>query len=172
VWIRQRHRKLALKCHYVLAVVAIAAIEYHLFQQGSGYRWVLLGVVCVWFLCSLVVCMRAILTHKQWQGSHCKADIWVSQGVLWIEINLPIDRATRPDQYVHMWGAMCRLSRLHTACATLCGSHGAGECRQFMHHPYGCTASTWGPLSLLFCATSASRHSGAILATARFFSVR
>ncbi|KAJ5611987.1 hypothetical protein N7510_005181 [Penicillium lagena] len=103
VAIRQRHRQLALKCHYVLAAVAIAAIEYHLFQQESPYCWVLLGAVCLWFLCSSVVCMRTILTHKPWQGSPCKADIWVSQGVLWIEINLPIGRAIRPGEYIHMW---------------------------------------------------------------------
>jgi hypothetical protein len=65
----------------------------------SGFCW----EPSVYGFYAVVVSMRAILTHKPWQGSHCKADIWVSQGVLWIEINLPIDRAIRPGQYVHMW---------------------------------------------------------------------
>jgi hypothetical protein len=86
-----------------LAAVAIAGIGYHLFQQKSLYRWVLLGAACLWLLCSLLVCIKAILTNKPWQSARCKATLPVSKGVLWIDISSPLDRPILPGQYVQLW---------------------------------------------------------------------
>lgn len=116
--IRRRHRQFALKCHYVLVALAIAAIEYHLFLQISPYRWVLLGAICLWCLCTLVVLMQAMVAHKPWKGSHCMAKMWPSGGVLWVEVRLPYHRDVRPGQFVQMW-VPCAGCRVFTQLALL-----------------------------------------------------
>ena len=116
--IRHRHRQFALKCHYALAALAIAAIEYHLIELKSPYRWILLGAICLWCLCTLVVFVHAMVVHKPWKGSHCMAKIWPSGGILWMEVHIPHNRAIRPGQFIQVW-VPCGGYRVFTQLALL-----------------------------------------------------
>ncbi|KAJ5993431.1 hypothetical protein N7451_009155 [Penicillium sp. IBT 35674x] len=95
---RRRHRQFALKCHYVLLVIAIAGIAYHLVQRHSLYRWVLLGATGLWLICSVAVCTRTVFAQKQ---SRAVISSW--NGNLWLDITLPLNWTVRPGQYVQLW---------------------------------------------------------------------
>ncbi|KAJ5642499.1 hypothetical protein N7490_006499 [Penicillium lividum] len=88
----------ALKSHYVLMAIAISGIAYHLVQRRSAYRWVLLGAISLWLVCSLSVCMRVIFTRRQSQ-----AVISTCDGTLWLDITLPLKRTVRSGQYMQLW---------------------------------------------------------------------
>ncbi|KAI2670183.1 hypothetical protein LCP963914a_9874 [Penicillium roqueforti] len=98
VAMRRRHRQFALKCHYVLLVIAIAGIAYHLVQRHSLYRWVLLGATGLWLICSVAVCTRTVFAQKQ---SRAVISSW--NGNLWLDITLPLNWTVRPGQYVQLW---------------------------------------------------------------------
>ena len=95
--IRHRHRQFALKYHYALAALAIAGTGYHLIQQKSLYRWIVLRAIGLWCVCTMVVFMQAMIAHKPWKHPR------PSGGVLWMEVNLPSNRAIRPGQFVQVW---------------------------------------------------------------------
>lgn len=101
--IRRHHPQFALKSHYLLTVIAISGVVYHLIQRQSLYRWFLLGAISLWLACSFGVWAATIIAQKPWRNTHCEMITSTAGGVLWFEVMLPIDRTVTPGQYVQLW---------------------------------------------------------------------
>ncbi|KAI2791700.1 hypothetical protein POX_c04571 [Penicillium oxalicum] len=101
--IRTRHVQFALKCHYLLAVVATSTLGYHLLKQQSLYRWVLLGALCLWAVTSLTVSISTVWSRKPWRHDRQEVSMNASNGLLWLEVDLPPTWAVQPGQYVQLW---------------------------------------------------------------------
>lgn len=101
--ILRRHTQLILKAHYILAVVAVGALAYHLIEEESLYRWVLLCGVCLWLSLSGIVWIQTVWSLKPWH--HRRRDTVVSlyNRLLWIDITVPPCWKIRPGQYVQLW---------------------------------------------------------------------
>lgn len=92
-----------MKCHYLLAATAIGALIYHLVERQSLYRWYLVGAICLWIFISAVVCTMAACNQKPWKSSRNKVVMNSVSHFLWLDIELPLNRAIRPGQYVQLW---------------------------------------------------------------------
>ncbi|KAJ5829179.1 uncharacterized protein N7525_007432 [Penicillium rubens] len=119
--VQRRYLQFALKCHYLLAATAIGALIYHLVERQSLYRWYLVGAICLWFFISAVVCIMAAWNHKPWGSSQKEVAMNSVSHFLWLDIELPLNRAIRPGQYVQLWmpragfRAFFQLPRLYVA---------------------------------------------------------
>ncbi|KAJ5559532.1 hypothetical protein N7513_001931 [Penicillium frequentans] len=98
VAMRRGHRQFALKCHYALVILVIAGTTYHVFQRHSVYRWVILGAIGLWLICSLSVFVRTVFARKPSQ-----AVISTCDGMLWLDVTLPLNQIVRSGQYMQMW---------------------------------------------------------------------
>ncbi|KAJ6038448.1 hypothetical protein N7460_008219 [Penicillium canescens] len=101
--VQRRHPQFAMKCHYLLAATAIGALIYHLVEQQTLYRWYLVGAICLWVFISVVVCIMAAWDQKPWKSSRNEVVMNSVSHFLWLDIELPLNRAIRPGQYVQLW---------------------------------------------------------------------
>ncbi|OQD74704.1 hypothetical protein PENANT_c173G01994 [Penicillium antarcticum] len=65
--ILRRWPQLGLKVHHMLASIATGALFYHLIDQVSSYRWVLLGGVCAGCAWSAGTCLHTMWLHRSWR---------------------------------------------------------------------------------------------------------
>ncbi|CAG8878827.1 unnamed protein product [Penicillium nalgiovense] len=101
--VQRRYLQFAMKCHYLLAATAIGTLIYHLVERRSLYRWYLVGTICLWFFISAVVCIMAAWNRKPWGSSQKEVVMNSVCHFLWLDIELPLNRAIRPGQYVQLW---------------------------------------------------------------------
>ncbi|KAJ5483154.1 hypothetical protein N7530_002400 [Penicillium desertorum] len=99
----RRHLQLVLKGHYMLAAIAVVALFYHLLDQGSVYRWVLLGGFCLWLTLSGAAFIKTMWRQKSWRGASQDAVARLSNGLLWLDISVPANWEMCPGQYVQLW---------------------------------------------------------------------
>ena len=97
------HRQFALKCHYLLAAIAIGALVYHLVERHSVYRWYLLGAICLWISLTAVECTRTVLAHKPWRNGRHDMVVSSFNNLLWLDVTVPASWNIRPGQYVQLW---------------------------------------------------------------------
>ncbi|CAG8878862.1 unnamed protein product [Penicillium nalgiovense] len=101
--VQRRYLQFAMKCHYLLAATAIGTLIYHPVERRSLYRWYLVGTICLWFFISAVVCIMAAWNRKPWGSSQKEVVMNSVCHFLWLDIELPLNRAIRPGQYVQLW---------------------------------------------------------------------
>lgn len=101
--ILRRNPQLALKGHYALATVALAALGYHLIDRITVYRWVLLGGLCLWFSLSGATCIHALWSHRSWCKTRSDAVATSDGQLLWLDIAMPPKWKSQAGQYVQLW---------------------------------------------------------------------
>ncbi|KAJ5309331.1 serine-proline rich protein, partial [Penicillium atrosanguineum] len=98
-----RHPQLALKGHYVLIIVALAALGYHLINRATVYRWVFLGGLCLWSSLSGAACIHTLWSHRSWWGTSSEAVATSDGQILWLDIAMPPRWKSQAGQYVQLW---------------------------------------------------------------------
>ncbi|CAG8235185.1 unnamed protein product [Penicillium salamii] len=99
----RHHMQFAMKSHYLLAVVAMSGLAYHLIEMQSVYCWYLLGGVCLWLLFSLVACVMTLFAHRPWRSLRHEVKLSAFNELLWLDVALPRHRAIYPGQYVQLY---------------------------------------------------------------------
>jgi len=99
----RRWPQLGLKIHHILAGIVMGALMYHLIDQGSFYRWVLLGGICAGLVWTIATCLHTMWHHRSWRILSQQALARSSNRLLWLDIAVPVEWAARPGQYVQLW---------------------------------------------------------------------
>lgn len=92
-----------MKFHYFLAVTTMCALEYHLCEHKSIYRWSVMCAAILWLLMSTTAGLIAILGKRCRGKTSPIVTISVFQKLLQLEIDVPKHWNIQPGQYVRIW---------------------------------------------------------------------
>ena len=92
-----------MKAHYLLAVTVMGALAYHVRNQRSDCHWYLGGAVVLWTVLSVAAIFNAVFLKKRWGHPWPRVIVTPFQGLLRLEIAVPIHWNIEPGQYVYIW---------------------------------------------------------------------
>ncbi|KAG2419161.1 hypothetical protein HFD88_002266 [Aspergillus terreus] len=97
----RRYPQLAMKCHYLLGAIGLAAMSYHVWMRRSESLWCLVAAAALWMFLSLI--SLAIPLRRRW--GHAWPAVVVSRNdeLLSIDITVPSGWNVEPGQYAYLW---------------------------------------------------------------------
>lgn len=81
----------------------VAGTGYHLIQQKSFYRWILLGALCWWFICTAFLGLQALVAYLPWKSPSTTVYLSAVDGILWMDLSIASNRRFNPGQYIYLW---------------------------------------------------------------------
>jgi hypothetical protein len=97
----RRHSQMALKIHYILAIMAMAVLLYHTWNQQSSCRWYLAGAGILWAVLSLAAGVHAIIM-KCWGYAWPAVTLRPFHELLRLKITVPAHWTVQPGQWVYL----------------------------------------------------------------------
>ncbi|OJZ79724.1 hypothetical protein ASPFODRAFT_213129 [Aspergillus luchuensis CBS 106.47] len=99
----RRHCQIAMKIHYLLVITAMVALAYHTWDQGSEFRWQVVGAGALWIGLSAVAVSHAVFVQQRWSAGRPTVTIRPFHELLRMNITVSLHWHIRPGQYVYLW---------------------------------------------------------------------
>jgi hypothetical protein len=108
----------------------VAGTGHHLIQKNSPYRWILLGAICWWLVCTVFLGLRALVAYLPWKSPSTAVRLSAADGILWMDLSIKSNRRFSPGQYIYLWFPLAgwRALTQHVLCyVSVCEFEGPKE---------------------------------------------